>query len=82
MEGNKYFYKDPSGNVLPLCHPSQQKKERLFYQPLQELKHLGLIKGNVQGTNVCYCINKNNWSKMNEVMLQFLNQDTTKENCW
>jgi len=50
-------------------------------QHLKELKHLGLIKGTVQGTSVCYCIEKENWTKMKDVMLQFLDQDTAKENC-
>lgn len=51
-------------------------------QHLKELKHLGLIKGNVEGTSVCYCINKENWLKMKEKMLQFLNQDISEtENC-
>jgi len=44
-------------------------------QHLKELKQLGLIKGNVEGTSVCYCINSKNWSKMKEIMLQFLDQD-------
>ncbi len=44
-------------------------------QHLKELKHLGLIKGNVEGTSVCYCINIANWTKMKETMVQFLNQD-------
>lgn len=51
-------------------------------QHLKELKHLGLIKGNVEGTSVCYCINTENWSKMKGTMLQFLNQDISeKDNC-
>jgi ArsR family transcriptional regulator len=51
-------------------------------QHLKELKHLGLIKGNVEGTSVCYCINKENWIKMKEKMLQFLNQDISEtESC-
>ena len=51
-------------------------------QHLKELKYLGLIKGNVEGTSVCYCINTENWSKMKQTMLQFLNQDISKiENC-
>ncbi len=51
-------------------------------QHLKELKHLGLIKGNVEGTSVCYCIDHDNWAEMKAVMSQFLNQDiTTKENC-
>jgi len=50
-------------------------------QHLKELKYLGLIKGNVEGTSVCYCINTENWVKMKEVMLRFLNQDIPKPDC-
>ncbi|MGB5666389.1 MAG: metalloregulator ArsR/SmtB family transcription factor [Maribacter sp.] len=50
-------------------------------QHLKELKQLGLIKGNIEGTSVCYCINKENWGTMKEVMLGFLDQDHSKENC-
>lgn len=49
-------------------------------QHLKELKQLGLIKGNVEGTSVCYCIDKKNWVDMKETMLKFLNQDITDEN--
>ena len=51
-------------------------------QHLKELKHLGLIKGNIEGTSVFYCINIENWTKMKETMLQFINQDISKkEDC-
>ncbi len=50
-------------------------------QHLKELKHLGLIKGNIEGTSVCYCIDKENWTSMKEVMLLFLDQDISNENC-
>lgn len=50
-------------------------------QHLRELKNLGLIQGNVEGTSVCYCINSENWTKMKEVMSQFLNQDISKLDC-
>lgn len=50
-------------------------------QHLKELKHLGLIKGNVEGTSVCYCINKENWTKMKQIILNFLDQDITNPNC-
>ncbi|MGO3181940.1 MAG: ArsR/SmtB family transcription factor [Aequorivita sp.] len=50
-------------------------------QHLKELKQLGLIKGNITGTSVCYCIHKENWTKMKEVMFQFLDQDISDENC-
>ncbi|PQJ82508.1 ArsR/SmtB family transcription factor [Polaribacter glomeratus] len=51
-------------------------------QHLKELKNLGLIKGTIEGTSVCYCINAENWTKMKETMLLFLNQDiTTNGDC-
>lgn len=50
-------------------------------QHLKELKHLGLIKGNVEGTSVCYCIDTERWIEMKETMLSFLNQDLSKADC-
>lgn len=50
-------------------------------QHLKELKHLGLIKGTVEGTRVCYCINPDNWTKMKSMMTDFLNQDLPKADC-
>ena len=50
-------------------------------QHLKELKHLGLIKGNVEGTSVCYCIKGENWIKMKRIMQDFLNQDIPKSDC-
>ena len=44
-------------------------------QHLKELKNLGLIKGNVEGTSVCYCIDKENWTEMKKLMTNFLDQD-------
>lgn len=49
-------------------------------QHLKELKNLGLIKGNIEGTSICYCIDKDNWSQMKSVISEFLNQDLNKEN--
>ncbi|WP_036153995.1 ArsR/SmtB family transcription factor [Maribacter forsetii] len=50
-------------------------------QHLKELKNLGLIKGNVEGTSVCYCIDKDNWSNMKDIMAQFLDQDISSNSC-
>ncbi len=46
-------------------------------QHLKELRNLGLIKGNVEGTSVCYCIHKEKWMEMKTLMLEFINQDLT-----
>lgn len=51
-------------------------------QHLRELKNIGLIKGNVDGTKVCYCIDTENWKKMKETLNSFLNQDLPEsESC-
>ncbi|WP_044404134.1 helix-turn-helix transcriptional regulator [Lacinutrix sp. Hel_I_90] len=45
-------------------------------QHLKELKALGLIKGTVEGTSVCYCINQDNWTTMKALLNSFLDEDT------
>ena len=44
-------------------------------QHLKELKNAGLIKGNIEGTSVCYCINKENWILMKKLLISFLDRD-------
>ena len=34
-------------------------------QHLKELKSIGVIKGNIEGTRVCYCIDTENWTQIN-----------------
>ncbi|WP_418509135.1 ArsR/SmtB family transcription factor [Corallibacter sp.] len=50
-------------------------------QHLKELKQLGLIKGTIEGTSVCYCIDTDNWAKMKRIMNAFLDQDLSKNDC-
>lgn len=51
-------------------------------QHLKELKTLGLIKGTIEGTRVCYCIDVKNWTLMKDIMFEFLNQDLSQnEEC-
>ncbi len=51
-------------------------------QHLKELKQMGLIKGSVEGTSVCYCIDKDNWAAMKVLLSSFINQDLNqKEDC-
>jgi DNA-binding transcriptional ArsR family regulator len=39
-------------NELPLAQPTVS-------QHLKELKNAGIIKGNIEGNSICYCINEN-----------------------
>jgi len=51
-------------------------------QHLKELKNAGLIKGNVEGTSMCYCINEKVWTEAKELLTNFLNLDINlKDNC-
>ncbi len=45
-------------------------------QHLKELKNLGIIKGNISGTSVCYCIDQDEWAKITTLLTQFLSQKT------
>lgn len=50
-------------------------------QHLKELKNIGIIKGTIDGTSVCYCIDQENWSKIKEILNQFLNKNTAEKGC-
>ncbi|WP_431107139.1 ArsR/SmtB family transcription factor [Winogradskyella poriferorum] len=50
-------------------------------QHLRELKNIGLIKGNIEGTSVCYCIDEDNWANAKNLISQFLNYESKKTNC-
>lgn len=42
-------------------------------QHLRELKEADLIKGNIEGTSVCYCINETKWNEMSQGLKTLLN---------
>lgn len=44
-------------------------------QHLKELKNIGIIKGTVEGTKVCYCIDPEKWPEKRDLFLNFLDQD-------
>lgn len=50
-------------------------------QHLKELKSIGFIKGTVEGTSICYCINADKWLEMKEEISNFLNQTSASFNC-
>ncbi len=45
-------------------------------QHLKELKNLGIIKGNISGTSICYCIDQDEWTQITTLLNQFLSQKT------
>ncbi len=43
-------------------------------QHLKELKLAGLIKGQIEGTRVCYCIDQKKWLEFKAILSRFLEQ--------
>ncbi|MBX9779955.1 MAG: metalloregulator ArsR/SmtB family transcription factor [Chitinophagaceae bacterium] len=41
-------------------------------QHLKELKDAGLIKGEIEGVSVCYCIDEKEWSRAKTMIVDFL----------
>ncbi len=51
-------------------------------QHLKELKEAGLIKGDIDGNSVCYCIDEREWEKVKIAFVIFFEQSkVVKENC-
>ncbi|SDR75799.1 transcriptional regulator, ArsR family [Polaribacter sp. KT25b] len=50
-------------------------------QHLKELKKVGIIKGTIDGTSVCYCIDQENWDKIKNILGKFLNKNSTESCC-
>ncbi|MCK6618655.1 MAG: metalloregulator ArsR/SmtB family transcription factor [Cyclobacteriaceae bacterium] len=61
-------------DVLPLSQSTVS-------QHLKELKDAGLIKGNINGTRVCYCIDEKNWNKAKAFLSRFLESYTGQDCC-
>lgn len=62
-------------NELPLAQPTVS-------QHLKELKQAGLIKGNIEGTAICYCVDENGIERLRNyfgVVTEKLEQK--KNNC-
>ena len=50
-------------------------------QHLKELKNVGLIKGTIEGTSVCYCIDQEKWNEMKETLSNLLDLDINTTTC-
>lgn len=49
-------------------------------QHLKELKNIGIIKGEIEGPRVCYCIDEKNWQEAREMLTNIfssLDKDNT-----
>lgn len=60
-------------NEMPLAQPTVS-------QHLKELKNAGLIKGNIEGNAICYCINEEGFEKIKSFFQQVENYTKNKKN--
>lgn len=62
-------------NELSLAQPT-------ISQHLKELKNAGLIKGSVEGTSICYCVDEKGFEKIRKFFERInLNIEKKKNNC-
>lgn len=61
-------------NELPLSQPTVS-------QHLKELKNAGLIKGNIEGNSICYCINPTGFEKIKSFFQYVSLHLENKNNC-
>lgn len=59
---------------LPLSQPT-------ISQHLKELKNAGLIKGNIEGNAICYCIDENTFFAMKEYLAAIIITVTHQKCC-
>lgn len=50
-------------------------------QHLKELKEAGLIKGDIDGTKVCYCIDEKEWQNAKTYLSSFFEDYNAKNKC-
>ena len=50
-------------------------------QHLKELKNVGLIKGTIEGTSICYCVDRDTWAKFKKELNAFFVDVNPGENC-
>ena len=50
-------------------------------QHLKELKQAGLIKGDIDGRSVCYCIDNTKWDLVKNLLFEFFDQKQDTSCC-
>jgi len=55
--------------------------QAIISQHLKELKKIGIIKGTIEGTSFCYCIDIDNWERVATLLHSFLNIKNNVNSC-
>jgi len=61
-------------NELPLAQPTVS-------QHLKELKNAGIIKGEIEGNAICYCIDEQTIKKINDYLSDILGKTKLRNEC-
>jgi len=61
-------------NELPLSQST-------ITQHLKELKRIGIIKGEIEGPKVNYCIDENVWEEAKDMFINMFSRYVTKKDC-
>jgi len=61
-------------DVLPLSQST-------ITQHLKELKQIGIIKGEVEGPKVNYCIDENVWEETKDIFINMFSKYVKKNDC-
>ena len=61
-------------DALPLAQPTISRH-------LKELKEVGLIKGEIEGVRVNYCIDQKRWQEIQALLGGFFNTPVNKQDC-
>lgn len=54
-------------DILPLSQST-------ISQHLKELKNVGIIKGEIEGPSICYCIHEENWNKARNMLSKLFSE--------
>jgi DNA-binding transcriptional ArsR family regulator len=50
-------------------------------QHLKELKNAGLIKGEIEGVKICYCIDEKEWQQVRQYLGALISTPVNEKNC-
>lgn len=54
-------------DILPLSQST-------ISQHLKELKNIGIIKGEIEGPSICYCIHEKNWNNARNMLTKLFSE--------
>ncbi|NNF35369.1 MAG: winged helix-turn-helix transcriptional regulator [Saprospiraceae bacterium] len=50
-------------------------------QHLKELKKISIIKGDIEGNTICYCINEEKWNEIKDILMAFFEMRSDENSC-